>query len=373
MVSRAVLVSVFLASALFIVAQFSGLLAIPISNYGIKDNFDAGISDDWIVDNVEEVDGVIMFPRLGANADAFNNQKLKKEVSGSLTSDFVIGSDEYEFVVESRRLQVLSVPCTEPKLTVTAGTCSASATAASSTLFNVFVSSLDENKAVLTVGGAREGCEFDPTSAKLSFESLDSNVACEVEYSLDEVRFRKRFQTKVDPETEVIYIKTFVGPRTVGLEDFTVPVKSFSAANPVSVASTFEQGLDSTAEPLLVWSKAGTVDIPFGEVWTVTYIGDRKFSQGKECIQGFDTDTDDCVAAIQVVQECSEDQLVDPLSGDCISTIMFACDRINGDFNVVTEECTVQGEVLSKPLNIVLIVAASIAGLSLILLFSRRR
>jgi len=192
--------------------------------------------------------------------------------------------------------------------------------------------------------------------------------------SIDEVRARKRFNAKLDPSTEAVYQKTFSGHKILTLEDFTVPVKSFSLANPVTIISSYDKGVDSTAEPLEILSRPdGEVEIPLGQTWVVLYIGDKRFTEGKQCIKAYDVDTKQCAEQILFVQECSQDQLLDPISRECKTTVQFACERSGGDFNI-QGECVLHstGEVVKKPVNYPLIIGGVLVALFVILVLRKR-
>jgi len=353
------------------------LQTITQSDFGILDDFNDGVDGSaWDIQNVLEEEGTVKLQamgeisgRIGLDTDADAFIKNKADLTGN----------DLRFVLESDyRLSNIArnTPCKSPKITITVGTCEFRPVLGTGQLPNdilveTFVGLIQRDQGELWIDGVKN-CEFNPLedyNVEVRVEKLEK-VSCGGRSIIDEIRFRKPFTTQLDPDTEAIYQKTFTGERTVTLDDFTVPVKSFSLANPVVIISSVETGVDSTAEPLAIWSKGGSVDIPLGEVWQVLYIGDKKFTQGKECIKGFDTDTNDCVTQITFVQECSEDQILDPLSGDCINTLRFACERSGGIF--VGNECRIGNEVVEKPLDILLIGAGVLIVLIGFLLIRRR-
>ena len=363
---------VLIIAAVLLLAFNSNLLPLsfaPSDDYGILDDFESGLDNSvWESKGVIEQDGKAVL-------DLGDTLRYKGNLSGTRVR--VPMTIETQFVNIAR-----NTPCPRPHIFFNVESngqvlCKSEATLVSketvTTTFDVHVSDLNSTQGRLLRNGIVE-CEFNSPDYTISISDEHISVSCSTITRIDEVRARKRFNAKVDPSTEAVFQKTFSGPRVLTLNDFTVPVKSFSLANPVTVISSFDGGVDSTAEPLEILSRPdGEVEIPLGQTWIVLYIGDKRFTDGKQCIKAFDVDTKQCAEQILFVQECGDDQVLDPVSKECTTTLQFACDRAGGDLNI-DGECVLKstGEPIKKPINQRFIIFV-IGLLALIFILFKRR
>ena len=212
---------------------------------------------------------------------------------------------------------------------------------------------------VAVAGITQQSFAFNSNSPKYLWVCAWKSSRASAEVNLQNLRYQPTLGCENDP-TDAIVERTFTSGQTINLDSFKYPVKQFCYSSPIYVVRQTDSGASSGVTydgSVAVFStlaqQGGSVTIPDGDIWRVTYSTDNsKGLIATSCgSQSVDEETNQCVPLVVDLSEGT----IDTNTNTFVIEPKVLCEEkftnedgtpVKGSYNVQTGQCVLTQAIL---------------------------